>query len=152
MTADLTAAELERMRRVAEGATPGPWETYESIHAETFVCEEGRSMFGVVSQPATGREDYGRANAEHIATFDPPTVLALIDRLEAAEARAERVEALAEPDLRVPDGNDRCTPPLANALFNVWASLPNDVDDYAAGEALAAAAITAVRAALRGDA
>lgn len=32
----------------------------------------------------------------HIAAFDPPTVLALIERLKAAEAKVARVEALAD--------------------------------------------------------
>jgi hypothetical protein len=40
--------------------------------------------------------DVTRGNAKHIATFDPPTVLALLDRLAAAEAKVARVEALIE--------------------------------------------------------
>lgn len=84
MTADLTAAELERMRRVAEGATPGPW---------NLTPDEG----GVADLVADGMfiATLDDRDAPHIATFDPPTVLALLDRLEAAEARVARVEALA---------------------------------------------------------
>lgn len=37
------------------------------------------------------------ANRFHVATFDPPTVLALIARLRKAEAKVERVEAIHRP-------------------------------------------------------
>lgn len=60
MTADLTAVELERMRRVADRA-----------------CDA-----------ADGWADFDN-------TFGPFAVRALLDRLEAAEARVARVEALA---------------------------------------------------------
>lgn len=52
--------------------------------AETLVAEHSEG----VQRPST--------ITQHIAAFDPPTVLALIDRLEAAEAKVARVEALAD--------------------------------------------------------
>lgn len=72
MTADLTAAELERMRRVAEGA-----------------CDAADSW------------------ADFDNTFGPFAVRALLDRLEAAEARVARVEALAR-EWSMADDMDEC--------------------------------------------
>lgn len=40
------------------------------------------------------REAATRPEAAHIATFDPPTVLALLDRLDTAEAALGKVRAL----------------------------------------------------------
>jgi hypothetical protein len=63
----LDAPPTDDLRALSLAATPGPWEVYQTIDAEAWVCEVGRGGFGVVSQPATGRPDYGKANAEFIA-------------------------------------------------------------------------------------
>ena len=47
--------------------------------------------------------------AEHIAAFDPPTTLALLDRLEAAEAAIEKVRAEHQGEWSC--GNPRHTNP-----------------------------------------
>lgn len=93
------------LRKVAEAATPGPWTVkhhgaggvIEAWAVETddpqrdAVCIDFDRDYG---DPMGGCED--EATALHIAAFDPPTVLALLDRLEAAEAKVARVEALRE--------------------------------------------------------
>mgnify|MGYP001389431823 CR=1 FL=1 len=85
---DLTPERLAELRRIAEAATPGPWRVnkYGSIGAgelgidpvianvEPFWSKEEREKYG----------DHGD-NARHIATFDPPTVLALLDEIERLE-------------------------------------------------------------------
>lgn len=71
------------MRERAEKATPGPWETYRNMHDECFVNDLDRRGFGVISNPATGRADYGRADAEHIASWHPAVALAVADWLES---------------------------------------------------------------------
>jgi hypothetical protein len=93
--------DVARLREVAEAATPGPWES-------NVLGSEGYEVRGpdvphkptssVMRRPRVARCGYegwdiDKANAEHIATFDPPTVLALLARLDAAEAA--RDEALA---------------------------------------------------------
>jgi hypothetical protein len=68
--------DLAALRAVAEAATEGPWEAGKKadVHAS------GDHITSTWYQP----------DATHIATFDPPTVLRLLDRLELAERLSER--------------------------------------------------------------
>lgn len=74
--------DVKRLREVAEAATPGPW---SDDRTEGNVWAPGNRER--VAQ--TFARHYWQ-DTEHIATFDPPTVLALLDRLEAAEALARQ--------------------------------------------------------------
>lgn len=92
------SAELARLREVAEAATVGPWS------AEP-VGSEGHHVFGPEGSraPMRGRarvaactwQDWeeAQADATYIATFDPPTILALLDRAEVALPDVETVAA-----------------------------------------------------------
>ena len=88
---------LDTLREVAEAATPGPWESRQSDDMPGKYVVGRRYKFGDVSKgPMTLMQpifwDQGSAdNADHIATFDPPTILALLSRLEQAEQAVERV-------------------------------------------------------------
>jgi hypothetical protein len=82
--------DVARLREVAEqteGSTPGPW-----------TCYGDHLVWPSIKGPASNdaicgfNEDHQDA-ASFVATFDPPTVLALLARLEAAESA--RDEALA---------------------------------------------------------
>ena len=87
--------DLAQLRGVAEEATPGPWEAKPYLYG----VRDGRIR---VTSPSDGNE-YNLVetvlpeNAAHIATFDPPAVMGLIDRLEAAEAAVQRVRELHKP-------------------------------------------------------
>ena len=80
MTLDLDALEA-----VARAATPGPW-------------HQGAHYIGAGGEPYDPEAFVGQASilcdAEHIAAFDPPTVLALIAKLREAEAVIEEVDDL----------------------------------------------------------
>ena len=86
---DLSTREgREQMRKIARDATPGPWVcTLTGVHqdfsAASQVSETSYEGIGVVPEEYVRDED-----ADHIATFDPPTVTALLDALDAAEARS----------------------------------------------------------------
>lgn len=82
MAGELLREAAAAMRERAQAATPGPWEPYENIHAETAAVEVGRGGFGVVALPATGRPDYGKANIEHVASWHPSVALAVADWLD----------------------------------------------------------------------
>jgi len=95
--------DLGRLRAIAnEATTKGEWGWFHAFNGEVEVFEAN----GTMSTPTVLHfkdyadcEECSRPDAEdveHIATFDPPTVLALLDRLEAAEAKVARVEELAE--------------------------------------------------------
>lgn len=111
--------DLKVLRKVAEAATPGPWVPvpakrdsggYEPFYA---VKVEGRLL--PITYARQDWEGFGNGstkfNATHIATFDPPTVLALLSRLEQAESAVSRVEKLLadseEIEAMMPDQYDR---------------------------------------------
>lgn len=69
---------LAEMRRVAEAATPGPWRKGDGSPATSIVVYPAApSNLDIF----TGSDQ----DAAHIATFDPPTVLALLDVVEACD-------------------------------------------------------------------
>lgn len=98
----MTDLDVAALRKIAESATPGPWTWSEESDdnwgdcgpnletvargpryrdgsqgaEETIVGSWGHDANGISVEPA---------DALHIATFDPPTVLALLDRLERAD-------------------------------------------------------------------
>lgn len=85
---------LDRLRTIAEQASEGPWAHQPppqdgTIHRIRKVDDHGLPFF-VARAEDTGYSERSSfrqraADAEHIARFDPPTVLALLDVAEAAE-------------------------------------------------------------------
>lgn len=74
----------EDLRALAEAATPGPW------------TDEVPGMIHQSSTPGyIGTAEHPEDRA-FIAAANPTAVLALLDRVEAAEAAVERVRALAD--------------------------------------------------------
>ncbi|WJZ27846.1 hypothetical protein MOMMJLID_CDS0038 [Arthrobacter phage 1191A] len=93
--------DLTNLRKIAEAATPGPW-----------VYGDNRDGLGNKLHPAKFPGKYNPIadfeytedeDAEHIATFDPPAVLALLARLEQAEAVVARVREVLEHHTFVAD-------------------------------------------------
>lgn len=85
--------DLERLEAMARAATPGPWWVEEGscILANTTNANSPAWCIG-----QTQAEDWRQAdaNAAHIAAFDPPTILALLARLQAAEREVHRLEPI----------------------------------------------------------
>jgi hypothetical protein len=85
----MTAERLAELRAKAEAATPGPWEARVfRDHADTA---KGRVFFRGDEYPQTNTRDCHLIipDAEHIAAFDPPTVLALLDEIARLKGDAE---------------------------------------------------------------
>jgi len=83
----MTEPDLTELREIAEAATPGPWEVGITTFGDpndgpTHSCvrEAGSEWFDHVA--ASEGCDEADLNMAHIAAFDPPTVIALIDELE----------------------------------------------------------------------
>ena len=83
----MTNPDLTKLRKIAEAATPGPWEAGITTFGDpsdgpTHSCvrETGSERFDRVATSEWCEE--ADLDMAHIATFDPPTVLALIDELE----------------------------------------------------------------------
>src|SRR5690606_29549378 len=96
---DLTPERLAELRRIAEAATPGPWQWAGSrdkgdphayVYAGDYASEGEPDLWcEIVSE-------YPEADAQHIATFDPTTALALLDRIEALESFVLAEKAVRE--------------------------------------------------------
>ncbi len=76
----MTSKRLEELRRIAEAATPGPWETvsltgYGGPYALRMPHRSGCTWYGV--EGIKRRED-----AEYFVAMNRNTVLALLDEIE----------------------------------------------------------------------
>lgn len=100
----MTDAEL---RRLAEGATPGPWE-----HQQNFPDHEGPDTWwvdgpenSVVGVDCTGRPCVTKADSRYIAAVSPDAVLDMLNRLDLAHRLSHAVSewedlAGAPPEVR----------------------------------------------------
>ena len=80
---------LDEMKRVAEAATPGPWQhdisergNWDRVWLPAWTQGEQRHI------EASHDVSRARDDAAFIATFDPPTVRALLAVVEAAKDHA----------------------------------------------------------------
>lgn len=98
--------DLDALEAVARAATPGPWETRcEGYGEPTWVCHDSEYVIYLGYDYAA---ELGAEDGAHIATFDPPTVRALITRVREAETRLREAETVITntldglSDVRVP--------------------------------------------------
>lgn len=91
---------LAWMKAKAEAATPGPWYFDEDgLHAQLYDEEIEPDFFLddvpyalLLHQPNVLGQDQFEANADFIAAANPAAILALLDRLKAAEARLAGID------------------------------------------------------------
>lgn len=134
--ADLNLTEL---RKVAEAAaTNAEWDFWytEDGRLEMFVPNgtmDTLTVFRFVDYddcPECARPD--PADAAHIATFDPPTVLALLDRVGELEATVARVEADRDRQARAADALDRTCDELVESVVGLRAKAERLTDELRA--------------------
>ena len=106
--------DVAELRRLAEAATPGPWyldgpwwygdddsayciSTAEDAGRIAVTIAPPRYIFG-------GEREVRDANARFIAAANPAVVLALLDKLDAAEARLAAIEATDKSKLSIQYG------------------------------------------------
>ena len=83
--------KLDDLEATAKAATPGPWQ-----HLPYGGQNQNGDYSGGEIYEANGEHlisDVSDEAGSHIATFDPPTVLALIAKLREAEAEAARYKS-----------------------------------------------------------
>ena len=111
MTQDLN---LQSLRQAAEAATQGPWQICNHIDEDGFADIEAvndnfyiRAQWGAMARLKKGqkKELIARmeANGDFLAAFDPTTCLALLDRLERAEADAKHYSMGADAEAKSAD-------------------------------------------------
>ena len=91
----MTDLDLDALEATARAVnTPGPWEARCDGYKEpSRVCHDSEA---VIYLGYDYWADFMGGDAEHIAAFDPPTVLTLIAKLREAEAViAEALELIA---------------------------------------------------------
>jgi hypothetical protein len=83
--------DLDELQRLAEGATPGPWEAYTDCPGECCWLirqpEQDEAFTEGVTWPETGKED-----AAYIAAMSPDTAKKLIAVARAAEKAVATLE------------------------------------------------------------
>ena len=89
------APDVAELRRLAENATPGPWDYYRP-HPNYRAYAVDRVMPGgyLGEDVATTGGVYAEENGAYIAAANPAVVLALLDERDALAAKVERVRAL----------------------------------------------------------
>src|SRR5690606_32919228 len=86
---------LAELRRIAEAATPGPWEWRMSKDGrilDLITLETGYNEEIITPSHVSAWLQVNRGLKDYIPTFDPQTVLALLDEIE--RLRRERDAAL----------------------------------------------------------
>ena len=81
-------SEIGHLREIAEVATPGEWVAHENRRHAGGIPVSEPTVYATEVEPGwvvADARDGGVSDARFIATFDPPTVLALLDVAEAAQ-------------------------------------------------------------------
>jgi hypothetical protein len=92
--------DLDKLKRLAQKATPGPWSFWHGWVA-TDIDNDGGVIIAERPTPSGGKyQARVDANFDYIAAANPAVILELIDSLEAAErnlrcCQGERMEAAA---------------------------------------------------------
>lgn len=103
--------KLDDLEATAKAATPGPW-NYDTHDGGVDRLEDDDGEIVVAGAVVGTFWPHGAStrqlllessDALHIATFDPPTALALIAKLREAEAVAEKVRAVCDQWNDTPD-------------------------------------------------
>ena len=77
--------DINELRRLAQAATPGPWEFWHGMIA-TDIDNDGGVVIAKRPTPSGGKlQARVDANFQHIVADNPAASLELLDRLEAAE-------------------------------------------------------------------
>lgn len=125
MSAEITPELLDEIERDAKAATGGRWEYAELLvdrhgivtRAKTY--EIRTPQYDVCADVPGGGPIRAEADAAHIARCDPPTVLALVQRIRELEAECLRLSALvADEALRHndPSVDYRCDCPFCSSI------------------------------------
>jgi len=123
--------DINSLRRLAQAATPGPWEFWHGMIA-TDIDNDGGVVIANRPTPSGGKlQARVDTNFQYIVAANPAAITELLDRLEAAEkerdelraksADAELLEALAEQEKLVPKVSHGLCGGCAKTAADGWA-------------------------------
>lgn len=98
MSADLLREAAAKMRERAGAAMAGPWEVLDSAHRDPYVLQKGRGILTGGCIALASGEDYGKGNAEHIASWDPVVALAVAAWLDNYAAEWAETPSTSLPE------------------------------------------------------
>ena len=88
--------DINELRRLAQAATPGPWQFWHGWVAAN-IDNDGGVVVAERPTPSGGKyQAKVDANFKFIAAANPATVIELLDRLEAAEKEIESWKGVAK--------------------------------------------------------
>lgn len=96
----MTSLDLTKLREIANAATPGPWESGMTTFGDprdgaTHACVRVEDAHWTDHLAVIEGSTEGDLDMAHIAAFDPPTVLELLDEVEELRRwKAEMVQML----------------------------------------------------------
>ena len=98
--------DVAELRRLAEAATPGPWEAFGAVDGRRGkrwlgVTTDMRATESARAGDVFAAQNCTRQDALFIAAANPAAVLALLDERDALAAKVERVQALGDRWLRL---------------------------------------------------
>lgn len=96
-----TAPDLAELRRLAESATPGPWEAFGAVDGRRGerwlgVTTDMRATEAARAGDVFAAQNCTRQDALFIAAANPAVVLALLDERDALAAKVERVRTVGD--------------------------------------------------------
>ena len=123
--------DLDKLRELAEAATPGPWSAHRP-HPDygTYVVEQVGPPS--IDEVALCRDAWGDENSEFIAAAHPATVLDLLDRIKAVEAlHRPRIEDALTGDCAAEecDHEDECPTAEFMVCAECW-RMSEEADAY----------------------
>ncbi len=89
--------DLDKLEWIAKAARKGPWHVDEDprdgMEWNRHICADGAVTICFMTHSGGDDPDTDEATAKHVATFDPPTVLAMIDELRTRRGDGEAMSA-----------------------------------------------------------
>lgn len=103
----MTDLDLARLKQLADGAAPGPWEAFEDSCSE---CRKRGESEAFISGLSGGyHAPFGRLqDAAYIAALSPDVATALIERIERAEAALKLAHPYVEQAIKDDGGIENC--------------------------------------------
>lgn len=122
------------LRKLAEAATPGPWNN--TLKGNGFTSIGGKTLIARVYSENYGDVQGEEANATYIAAANPTAILALLNEHEAA---------LAAKDKRIAELEEALKPKLSDEMLqelDEWAEHISESDDNEIGGIEAGSALS----------